>query len=191
MNIDYSIPNIYSFGTDGKKLSINALPECPDSLCTIPLGIKINIDGNIVFRLTDVAEELSGKRIFISDKSSGTEHDLLDDQKYKVFLKSGEYNNRFFLNLKSVATEIPYTRPDDNLFSVYSSHGVIKAYINTEKTGAGNLSISNLMGQTLFVKRIPETGYNEFNPGIKDGIYIVSFVSENYRGSKKIFINNR
>ncbi len=28
-------------------------------------------------------------------------------------------------------------------------------------------------------------------PLIKNGIYIVTFVSENYRGSKKIFIQNR
>jgi hypothetical protein len=191
MNTDYYVPNFYSLGTDGKKLSINALPECPDTLCTIPLGLKINIDGNIVFRIIDVAEELSGKKIFISDKASGTEHDLLNDQKYKVFLKSGEYMDRFFLNLKSVATEIPDIGPDDDLFSVYSSHGVIKAYINTDRTGAGNLSISNLTGQILFVKRIFEMGYNEFNPGIKDGIYIINFVSGNFRGSKKIFIQNR
>jgi hypothetical protein len=191
MNTDYYVPNLYAVGTDDKKLSINALPECSDSLCTIPLGLKINIDGNIVFRIIDVAEELSGKKISISDKASGTEHDLLNDQKYKIFLKSGEYMDRFFLNLRSVATEIPDTRPDDDLFYVYSSHAVVKAYINTDVTGTGILSVSNVTGQVLFVKRIFETGYNEFNPGIKDGIYIVTFASEKYRVSKKIFIENR
>jgi hypothetical protein len=191
MNTDYYVPSIYSKATDGKKLSINALPECPDTICTIPVGLKINIDGYIAFRIIDVTDELSGKKIFISDKVSGAEHDLLDNKKFNIYLKSGEYADRFFLNLKSVATGIPETRPDNDLFSVYSSHGMIKAYINTDRTGAGNLSVSNLTGQILFVKRIFETGYNEFNPGIKDGIYIVSFVSGNYRGSKKIFIKNR
>ena len=39
---------------DGTKLSIDALPESPDSLCSIPLGLKTNIDGNIVFRIIDI-----------------------------------------------------------------------------------------------------------------------------------------
>jgi len=77
------------------------------------------------------------------------------------------------------------------LFYVYSSHGVIKSYINIEKAGTGNFSVLNLAGQTIFIKRISETGYKEFYPAIKDGIYIVCFASEKYRGSRKIFILNR
>jgi hypothetical protein len=191
MNTDYYMPNIYSEGTDGRKLSINALPELTDTICSIPLGLKINFDGNIIFRLIDVTEELSGKKIFINDKTSETEHDLSNKQEFKIFLKAGEHTGRFFLNLRSVATEIPDTREDDDLFSVYTSHGMIESYINTDKTGPGILSIYNLTGQVLFVKRIVESGHNEFSPGIKDGIYIVNFASENYSGSKKIFIQNR
>lgn len=191
MNTDYYMPNIYSIGTDGRKLSINALPECSDAICTVPLGLKTNIDGDVVFRLIDLADELSGREIFITDMTTGTEKDLLNNQEYRLFLKSGEYQGRFYLNLKAAATEIPDIRPDDDLFSVYSSHGIIKSYINIERTGIGNLSVLNLTGQTLFVKRISETGYNELYPGIKDGIYIVNFVSEKYRGSKKIFMQNK
>lgn len=191
INTDYNVPSIYSVGTDGRKLSINAFPECTDTLCIIPLGLKTSIDGNIVFRLVDVEAELAGMKISITDKTSGTEKDLLNNQEYRLFLKAGEYLNRFYLNLRAVATEIPDIRPEDDLFSVYSSRGVIKSYINIEKTGTGNLSVLNLAGQTMFVERISKTGYNIFYPGIKDGIYIVSFVSEKYRGSRKIFIQNR
>jgi hypothetical protein len=191
MNTDYYVPNLYSVSTDGKKLSINALPECSDTLCTIPLGIKINIDGNIVFRLIDIAEEFSDKKVYISDLKTGTENDLLDQKDFKVYLETGEYKNRFFLNVSDKTTEIPDTSTNNNLFSVYSSHGIIKAYVNTDRIGSGLLSIYNLTGQVLFKTKISDSGYYEFNPGFKDGIYIVSFVSGIYQDSKKIFIQNR
>jgi hypothetical protein len=122
---------------------------------------------------------------------SGTENDLLNNNEYKVYLEAGEYKNRFFLNISEKRDEIPDTTSNNNLFSVYSSHGVIKVYVNTEKTGSGLLSIYNLAGQVLFVTKIIEPGYYEFNPGLKDGIYIVRFMSVKYQDSKKIFILNR
>jgi len=192
MNTDYNIPNLYALGTDGSKLSIDALPECrEDTICSIPLGIKLNRDGFIIFELISFHESFSGKKIYITDMVSGTEHDLINMKEYRVYLNTGEYMDRFFINLSSVATEIPEIRPDDELFSVYSSHGFLKYFVNTDKTGPGTLSVLSLTGQVLFVKRIYDSGYNELNPVIKDGIYIVNFVSANYRGSKKIFIQNR
>jgi hypothetical protein len=188
MNTDYYVPNLYAWGADGTKLSIDALPENQDTLCTIPLGLKTNIDGYIVFRIINISDELPGMKINISDMVSGTENDLLNNNEYKVYLEAGEYKDRFFLNISEKGSEIPDTTSNNNLFSVYSSHGVIKVYVNTEKTGSGLLSIYNLAGQALFVKKILESGYFEFNPGIKNGIYIVNFVSKTYQDSKKIFI---
>ena len=99
MNTDYYVPSFYSFGTDGKKLSINALPVSPEELCTIPLGLNSLIDGYIVFRIIHAGEELSGKKIYITNTASGTEHDLLDNKEYRVYLATGEYKNRFYLNI--------------------------------------------------------------------------------------------
>jgi hypothetical protein len=79
---------------------------------------------------------------------------------------------------------------ENDLFSVYSAHGVIKAFINTDKTGKGVISVTNLTGQRLVIRKIFEPGYFEFNPGIKDGIYFVTFTSGNYRKTKKVLIQN-
>jgi hypothetical protein len=190
MNTDYYVPNLYALGIDGSKLSIDALPENQDTLCTIPLGLKTNINGDIVFRIINISEELPGMKINISDMVAGTKNDLLNNSQYKVYLEAGEYKNRFFLNLIRKGIEPPDTSSNNNLFSVYSSHAMVKGYINTEKTGSGLLSIYNLGGQALFVKKILKSGYFEFNPGIKNGIYIVNFVSKTYQDSKKIFILN-
>ena len=191
MNTDFNVPNLYALGTDGTKLSIDALPESPDSLRSIPLGLKTNINGNIVFRIIDIVEERSWDKIYITDLASGTENDLLNNKEYRVYLEAGEYKNRFFLNLREKAIENPDTSSNNSPFIVYSTHGIVKAYINTDKIGSGLLSIYNLTGQVLFTKRISDPGYYEFTPGFKDGIYFVRFVSKTYGDSKKIFIQNR
>jgi len=56
--------------------------------------------------------------------------------------------------------------------------------------GYGTIRIYNLTGQILFLEKVYETGFHEFKPGVKDGIYIVSFISGTERISKKIFIKN-
>lgn len=189
-NTDFNVPDFYSISSDDRRLSINALPEFPDTICRIPLGISLDRDGFIIFRVIDLQNELPGKKAFITDLESETDHDLLDKD-YIVYLNSGEYKDRFYLNLVSIPTGIDSPRPDEPLFSVYNSHGTIKAYFKTDITGPGNLTIRNLAGQTLFVKRISGNGYNEFYPGVKNGIYIVTFESAKFRGSRKLFIDNR
>jgi hypothetical protein len=191
MNTDYNVPNLYAIGSDGTKLSIDALPESQDSLRSIPLGLKANIDGNIVFRIIDLVEELPWDKIYITDLESGTENDLLNNKEYRVNLEAGEYKNRFFLNLMRKVIEPPDTSSNKNPFIVYSTHGVVKAYINTDRIGTGLLSIYNLTGQVLFTKRISDSGYYEFNPGFINGIYIVSYVSKIYMDSRKVFIQTR
>jgi fibronectin-binding autotransporter adhesin len=191
MNTDYNVPNLYAFDTDGTKLSIDAMPETLDSLYSIPLGLKANIDGNIVFRIIDIEEDHPWDRIYLTDLVSGTENDLLNNKEYRVSLEAGEYKNRFLLNLMRKGTEPPDTSSNNDPFTVYNSRGIVKAYVNTDKTGSGLLSIYNLTGQVLINKRISAPGNYEFDHGFKNGIYIVSFVTKTYQNSRKIFIQNR
>jgi hypothetical protein len=121
---------------------------------------------------------------------AGTEKNLLNNDGYHLFLGSGEYKNRFFLNLFSLAPEEPDPGSGNDLFSVYSSHGSVTGYINPDLAKKGTMTISNLIGQIVYVEKIFNPGHFEFNPGFKNGIYIVTFISDNLMSSKKIFIQN-
>jgi hypothetical protein len=194
MNTDLSVPNLYTMTPDGTKLSICALPVIKDDSCTVPLGLKLNREGTgtIVFSILNLDEALSGLRIFISDTVAGIEQDLLQNKEYRISLEKGEYLNRFFLNFSSEPTDIN----DDilttsDLFTIYSSHGVLKADIKELSGNDGRLILINLTGQVLFIREVHDTGYLEFNPGLKDGIYIVSYMTGTRRSSKKIYIQNR
>ena len=135
---------------------------------------------------------MSSGQISITDIVSGDEYDLRNNGSYKVYLESGEHKERFYLNLSSLPVEIPDPPPASEVFSVYSSHDLIM--ISTEESGEAKtniLTISNLSGQILFIKKDIKPGFQEFNPRINDGIYIITYTSGNIRHSKKILMLNK
>ena len=96
-------------------------------------------------------------RIYLTDKVSGIDQDLLPDKEYTISLGTGEYNNRFFLNFSNITTGTDDNIQKDDLFRIYSSHGTLKAEINILE-GKGLLKIYNLTGQVLFIRTIFEKG---------------------------------
>ena len=191
MNTDLKVPNLYSVTPAGAKLSISAMPDLVNTTDSVPLGLKLNRDGYIGFRIRNNEGMFSAMGISLYDKVTGTEQDLLPDKEYKLYLTTGEYLNRFFLNLSNVATIVPDYNSGTDLFNIYSSHGILKAEINILSGKEGILKISNLTGQIIFLAKVYEKGYHEYNPGLKEGIYIVSYITGNNRCSKKIFIQNQ
>ena len=190
-NTDYAVANLYLVNPDGVKPSISALPPISDNLLQIPLGLKLNKAGNIIFRIRDIDETLTGARIYLSDMVAGMEQDLLPDKEYHVSLGIGEYNNRFFLNFSNIPTGINDITLHNDLFNIYSVKGKLKAEIKSLSGDKGTLKIYNLLGQVIFIKNIYETGFYEFSPEIKEGIYIVRYTTGTKMSSKKILIQNR
>jgi hypothetical protein len=191
LNTDYAVANLYAVDPDGAKLAISALPPLSDSLLQVPLGLKLNRDGNITFRIRDVDDKLTRRRIYLSDVVAGINQDLLPDKEYTVYLGTGEYLNRFFLNFTSITTGIIDNTLDNDLFNIYSYYGKLKADIKILEGKSGTLKVYNIMGQVSAIENIYEKGYHEFNPCAKDGIYFVIYTTGSRMSSKKIFIQNR
>ncbi len=191
MNTDFFVPNFYATGIDGKNLSIDARPTGSGTDSHIKLGLNLNLDGNIVFGINEIGTDLSCERVSITDLASGKEKDLLNGGVYRVFLTAGEYPDRFILNLSATVTAIPETGTSNNIFSVYTYHGIIRMNLNLDVQHADNiLTISSLTGQVMVVRKDLQTGYHEFDSGLRDGFYIVTFTTGNYRVSRKILIKN-
>ena len=191
MNTDFMVPNLYAIGSDGAKFSISALPIISDTLLRVPLGLNLNRDGNVIFKISTLEGNLGDMEIYFSDIVTGIKQNLLNDEQYEVNLDYGQYENRFFLDFRNILTGIPEYPIKDDLFKIYCSHGILKLEINTLAGADGTLMITNLTGQVLVVKNYFEPGYYELNPGLINGIYIVSFSSGKKRSSQKIFIQNR
>ncbi len=191
MNTDYYAPSLFINGNDSRRLSISALPEKTDTIISVPLGVKTYIDGLLVFKIVSTGGDLSGWKIWLTDKKSGTETDLDNGNEFRIGLDAGEYTGRFWLNLSPSVTGITDDPMKEELVSIYSSRGVLKTFIDTYRTGEGQLTIHDLSGRLLFIERNIGYGYTDYYPGLKDGIYIVTYNSKNLRMAKKIFISNR
>jgi hypothetical protein len=107
-----------------------------------------------------------------------------------VSLAEGQYDNRFFLNFRSEPTGIIDLPAESDLFSIYNTQGTLKLKIDRLPGAEGTLLLSNLTGQTLLISKYYGQGYYEINHGLKDGIYIATFVSGTQHSSKKIYIRN-
>jgi hypothetical protein len=189
LNTDFNVANLYTIIPDGSKLSISALPPLSTEYLQIPLGLKLNREGTVFFRISEIDESLAGLRVYISDLVTGTNQDLLPDKEYRLSLGTGEYNNRFYLNFSNIATGSDGIIVKEDLFRIWSSNGKVKADINILE-GKGVLKFYNLMGQVLYTSAIYHKGYHEFDPGFKEGIYIVKYTSGSRLITRKIHIQN-
>jgi hypothetical protein len=190
MNTDLSVPNIYVETPNETKISIKAFPYITDTTYIIPLGLKINQPGEIIFKIREIEGAFMEMKISITDIIAGKDQNLLNNQEYTISLSEGEYNNRFFLNLSNSITGIPDNNPLSELYTIYYSQGVLKANITNLYGGEGTLLICNILGQIFLTDKIYTEGYHEISRHLKDGIYITVFTSGNTRVTKKILIIN-
>lgn len=190
MNSDINVPNIYFVTPGDINLQIYALPPISNTTCKVPLGIHLNRGGDVTLNISDIDSSFANLSISITDMVTGTEQTLLSDNKFEINLPAGTYDNRFFLNMSDIKTDITSTNADPDLLSVYYSYGVMKAEINLLNGKDGVLLITNFYGQTISSDKIYEAGYHELQHNLEKGLYIVTFISGNVKSSKKIFINN-
>ena len=106
MNTDLSVPNLYTLGSDGSKLSIDSRPTSLLSGCMIPLGIKTSRTATIVISINYLDDSLPVTSLYLSDNTGGIIQDLLSGNQYSCSLSAGQYNDRFSLYINSSPTAI-------------------------------------------------------------------------------------
>jgi len=190
LNTDFQVPNLYSMVMDNKKLSINAIPDNFESTQVIPLGLKINRNGQIDFRIIDLDAYFDEMDIVLHDNLTDTRQSLKDDSLYSLNLDAGEYHGRFYLEILSMTTGIEDPVSQDELFDVYSSNKLLKTNIYVVKGNEGILSVFNITGQLVYKQVIRQPGYYEYRAPSHRGIYIINYRTVDRTSSRKIFIAN-
>ena len=190
LNTDISVPNFYVFAGDDKSLSISALPFTGDSICTLRLGLKTERDGAIVIRIKDISGFYNNMVISLTDKLSGEKQLLTPENEYQVSLAKGDYQDRFYLSLSAVVSGVTEVPAADNWLKAYSVSGALRTEINLPDGTPALLKMYDLAGQLVFISEVPESGYREFYPRLRDGIFIVSLESRFHRKSQKIAFRN-
>jgi hypothetical protein len=185
MNDNSSLPDFYALSDGMSKLVINAISN-PDTNTVIPLGIKIEKDGNVTFNLRNLENWPSHLQLYLRDAVTGTNQDLQRNPVYTVNLKKGTIENRFSLRCTAINEE---NNKNGDIYEIYGSGGqlYLKILLLTEQRG--QLIISNMLGQVISRKQIEGNGAYPLiglNPEV---IYLVSFVTPRGTHTKKILIN--
>lgn len=187
-NTDMMVTNLFSVLSDGSKLSVNALPPQTDSVVYVPLGLTSYRDGEVVFALRNLENLPENVRVMLRDAATGSNTDLVSSGPYRADLKAGDYMNRFALAILKNTTHAEPAPGENDLFSVYSSGQMLRATAGTVRAGEGTITVYDLGGRTVFVKKISEAGHYDIDVSIKPGIYLVSYVTGPLRSTVKLAI---
>lgn len=190
-NTDLTIPNIYSVSPEDLNLSINGLPPSGTSPIRIPLGLKANTAGTVVFRLKTLTGSFAGLKVALFDSVAGITQQLNNNGEYRINLTVADYRNRFFLDINNLTTGTETPETSDRQFLAWVSGGILKAEINYLQGNNGNLFITDLTGRRLMLREISGTGYYEFNMTAKEGVYFVTLTSGSRKTVQKIIIGKR
>jgi hypothetical protein len=188
MNTDGSVPNLYINVPGGAKLSVSSMPAPADSISIVPLGIKAEKDGLFLLDVKTMNNIPAGTRVYLGDAQQQKITELNTSTQYYAQLKAGTYNNRFSLIFSK--NNLPDKLFATNLLNAYSGKGMIYVYLNFVTGDKGGLVISNTLGQVVYRHEISGLGYHEIPAPFTNGIYIVSFYSQNGIFSNKLIVGD-
>jgi hypothetical protein len=187
-NTDMMVANFYSVLTGGRRLSVNALPLQTDTALFVPLGLTGYRDGEVCFRIRDMENLPENVRIMFRDAVTGANINMLPSGEYRVNLQAGDYNNRFMLALLKNSTGADDPPAGNAVFSAYSTGNIVKATVWTMDGNEGHITVYDMNGSQLFVRKVFETGRYDLDINVKAGVYIVEYNSGDLRSTVKMVI---
>lgn len=187
MNTNLNVPSLYSLDPDGKKLSVNGIQNPNSSgINRIPLGIKTERSGWVSIMIQDLQGFGSGM-IYLVDKTNQTKHNLRSNEKFRVRLEKGAYNDRFeILFSEGNIQESDVIFKD--LLSVTNLNGIVSIKTDLNEMQKGVLRTVSITGQIIETREV--IGEESFEiKGIKSsGMYFIILTTEQEKYTKKVLI---
>jgi hypothetical protein len=186
MNTDPTVPSLYILASN-QRLSIAAWPDQIDSTETIPLGLTTDREGYISFTMPVIERIPAGWHFYLYDKDADITHDLHKTTPYRLLLKKGIYDNRFFLVFKP-GDDV--TSGNTAVYHAFSAGNNLYGQFDKVPGEKCTITVSNLAGQILLRKDFTGNGRYLLGSQYSGGVYIVTFNANKQQVSKKVFISN-
>ncbi len=183
-NTDSRLPNLYSV-CDGKKLVINAQPLLDDDTREIPLGLNMDHDGAIAFKLRDAENIPVGLHIFFADVARGIMQDFAQQPTYILSLTKGSYENRFYLLYSRQQSP---SLPGQEMLEASIRGNQITVTQHEEK---GTIVIRNMLGQVVLQQELLGTGRHAISLNASAGVYVVSLTTSQGTKSRKLALGGQ
>jgi hypothetical protein len=184
LNTDARVPSLYSRYGD-EKLAISAIPQPDEYTKEIPLGIRLDNSGEVIFMVRDISNMPFGQHVYFTDVERGIIQDLEQMPNYKIQLDRGSYEQRFYL-LFSKQEKV--SLPGAETLNAYASGNSVFVTVTNEE---GEVIITNAHGQTIRQEQLVGNGVHEIPLQSASGVYIVSMTSHGKKLSKKLFFGNQ
>ncbi|UPK72677.1 hypothetical protein [Chitinophaga filiformis] len=189
MNTDPAVPNLYVIAGNVRQ-SIAAWPNDIDSSTSIPLGLSLEREGYISFTMPVRERMPADRHFYLYDKEADITHDLHSTTPYRLLLRKGSYDNRFFLVLKPGAVNNP-SGNSAAYYHAYSAGNNLYGQFDKVPGEKCAITVCNFSGQVLLRKDFSGNGRYLLGSNYSSGIYIVTFHASGQQVSKKVFIGNQ
>lgn len=183
-NTDDWVPNIGVISSDGKVLSVGAWPNASEEL-EIPVSVKTETAGQLVFRLQDVENMWPGTKPYFKDKANGLVQNLLLTPEYKVYLQDGETNHRFSIvfSENDISSDVFDSRMTDAV--VENNQIFVNIRFRDEQL---NVTLFNLSGQAIYSSTLNGAGIHKLCQAPPAGVYLLQVSTGMGTVSKKILV---
>lgn len=187
MNTDATVPSLY-VQASSQRLSVSAWPANIDSTESILLGLTTGRDGYISFTMPVIERMPSGWHFYLYDKDADITHDLHKTTPYRLLLRKGTYDARFFLVFKP---ERDAFSGNTALYHAFHAGNNLYGQFDNVPGGKCTITVSNVAGQILLRKDFTGNGRHLLGSQYSGGVYIVTFNAGKQQVSKKVFISNQ
>ncbi len=183
-NENDELPELYT-KAGSERLVINGLNALTDNM-ELPLGFSQKASASLSLKVSELANFVSGTRIYLLDKQEKTQTELYPETEYRFSTTTATTNNenRFSLLFRTpgISTEVDKTGENDvNVFVDATNQLIIAAPLNS------NYAIYNTVGQQI-ENGILNYKLQTINCKLNSGMYIVKVMNNGKETTSKIII---
>lgn len=183
MNTDPLVPNLFVPSNGTEQLSICAWPA--NNQDTIPLQLITERPGMITFHTVNIDRMPVDRHFYLYDAITGTIEKVSDQSRYRVHLPAGDHKNRFYL---VSGKEHQPPAGENAVFRAYSINGELFGYFDKVPGERCHITITNIQGQVVLQKAFTGNGQHLLGSYFSNGVYLVSFHTQQQIVTKKVFI---
>ncbi len=169
------VPQMYTIGANGTKLSINSFPALEE---TMPLYFNAKNQASGEYTI-EVVESGDFSTVILEDTFTGIMTNLLTDS-YTFTYQSSDNDNRFILHFAPLGIN----EAASNGINIYSNHNNI--VVNIDNTDASAIVVYDMLGQEV-LRTSAKQGKNILTMS-DDNYYLVSVILSDNVVNAKVFV---
>lgn len=183
-------PELYMLAYDNKYARLHTHKP----IQTIPLGIMLQVDMRVHFKLSDVD---GFEKVTLYDAVADKEFNLTESPDLYLDLKAGDYVGQYFLNVTlqeetddniddDTTTDIEEDIAGQTAINIYTNGGEKSVQIVTNGVELQQIYVSDMTGRTM--RYDAEGTAATIQLPVVDGIYLVQVIGDNATRTEKVIL---